>query len=149
MAHNGFNNYSLRNVKLSDFRHIVDFLSVHGRVSTSPSTWADRAKKIAAVRTSAFEDHSIVFEQQYFPQDHPNILARFENPIKEEKRLARYNIPEALQIPLCWIAGPRHGHLEVCPDHPRLKKEVDFVRCCLIPEMEVGCQGNNFSLEHC
>ena len=138
MAQNGFNNYSFRDITLADFRHIVDFLSVHGRVSTSPSTWAGRAKKIATVRASAFEEQSIVFEQQYFPQDHPNILARSENPIKEEKRLARYDIPAALNIPLCWIAGPRDGHIEVCTDHLPLTKEVDFVRCCLIPEMEVS-----------
>lgn len=137
MAHNGFNNYSFRNITFADYRHIVDFLSVHGRVSTSPTTWAVRSKKIAAVRAHAFEQESIQFEQLYFPQDYPNILGRFESPLKKEKHLARYDIPGALNITLCWIEGLRDGHVEVCSDHRDLTKEVDFVRCCLIPEMEV------------
>jgi hypothetical protein len=41
------------------------------------------SKKVAAVRAHALEQESVQFEQLYFPQDHPNILGRFENPIKK------------------------------------------------------------------
>src|ERR1035438_1008524 len=45
MIHNGFNNYIFRDAGFNDLRHMVDFLSVYGRVFTTPSTWATRAKK--------------------------------------------------------------------------------------------------------
>ncbi|KAE9373339.1 hypothetical protein N431DRAFT_456123 [Stipitochalara longipes BDJ] len=136
MAHNGFNNYSFRDMTFADFRHVIDFLSVHNRVSTSPSTWASRAKKIEAVRVHAFEEESLQFEQLYYPQDHPNVLERFDNPIKKEKDVNAYDIPDALRLPLCWTEGQRDAHVEICGDHKDLTKEVDFVRRCLIPEME-------------
>ena len=139
MTHDGFNNYHFLDITFSDFLHIIDFLSVHGRVSVSPSTLTGRAKKVAAVRVHAFEEESLQFEQLEFPQDHPVVLGRFDHPLKEDKeRLTHYDIPGALGIPLCWTEGPRDGHVEVCPDHLPLTKEVNFVRCCLMPEMEVS-----------
>lgn len=137
MTHNGFNNYSFGDTTFEDFRHIVDFFSVYERVSTSPSFWSSRARKIKGVRMYTMEDEPIKFEQIYFPQDHPFILSRFDHPLKEDKeRLTHYDIPGALQISLCWNEGPRDGHVEVCLDHLDLTKEVDFIRCCLMPEME-------------
>jgi len=142
MAQNGFNNHSFRDMTFADFRHIIDFLSVHDRVSTSPSTWASRAKKIEAVRAHAFEDESMQFEQIYYPQDHPYVLGPVDNPIKKEKLSTAYDIPDALGLPFRWIEGPRDSHVEVCGDHKDLTKEVNFVRRCLVPEMEVSTCSN-------
>lgn len=136
MIHNCFNNYIFRDATFDDLRHTVDFISVYGRVFTTPSAWATRAKKVAAVRVHAFEEEQLQFEQLLFPQDHPFLLGRFDHPLKDDKKLGRYDIPGALGLPLCWTEAPRDGHVEVCPDHLPLTKEVDFIRCCLMPEME-------------
>jgi hypothetical protein len=62
----------------------------------------------------------------------------FDNPIKKEKRPTAYDIPHALGLPFRWYEGTRDPHVEHCSDHKDLTKEVDFVRRCLVPEMEVS-----------